>query len=105
MSKTLALALALVFLTTSSIIVVLPVSGATAEENTWVEKAPMQVARSSMGIATAGGKIYAIGGSTGRGFPSDFGNAIITGRGVVTNSRRARYYSASHQRKRNWFYI
>ena len=82
MSKALALALVLLFLTTSSTILAMPVSGATVE-NTWVEKTPMHVARSSVGIATAGGKIYAIGGSTGRGFPSDFGNAIITGRGVV----------------------
>ena len=83
MGKGFALVVVLVFLTASSTIVILPISGATTDENTWVEKAPMHVARSSVGIATAGGKIYAIGGSTGRASPSGFGNAIITGRGVV----------------------
>ena len=63
MSKTLALALVLVFLTASSIIVVLPVSGAILE-NTWVEKAPMHETRYYCGVATVNGKIYAIGGGS-----------------------------------------
>ena len=63
MSKTLALAFVLIFLTASSIIVVMPVSGATSTENTWVEKAPMHQARSGLGVATVNGNIYAIGGS------------------------------------------
>jgi hypothetical protein len=62
MSKALALALVLVFLTTSSTIVAMPVFGATVE-NTWVEKAPMPTARSGLGVATVNGNIYAIGGS------------------------------------------
>jgi N-acetylneuraminic acid mutarotase len=63
MSKTLALVIVLVFLTASCIIVVLPVSGATADENTWVSKAPMHEARSGIGAATVNGKIYVIGGT------------------------------------------
>jgi N-acetylneuraminic acid mutarotase len=63
MSKTLALALVLVFLTASSIIVVSPVSGATAE-NTWIEKAPMHQERRALCAASANGKVYAIGGTT-----------------------------------------
>ncbi len=62
MSKTLALAIVLVFLTASSIIVALPVSGAT-QENTWVEKAPMHQARDFLGVASVNGKIYAMGGT------------------------------------------
>ena len=63
MSKTLALAIVLVFLTASSIIVAMPVSGTTVQENTWSEKAPMPTARSGLGVATVNGNIYAIGGS------------------------------------------
>jgi hypothetical protein len=70
MSKPLALALVLVFLTISSIIVVLPVSGATETENTWVAKAPMQQARWGLGVIAVDGKIYAIGGTTSTGFIS-----------------------------------
>lgn len=64
MSKALALVLVLVFLTASSTIVALPVSGVTAGENTWVGKAQMHVARSGLGVAVVNGKIYAIGGSS-----------------------------------------
>ena len=63
MSKPLALALVLVFLTASSIILAMPVSGVTASENTWVEKAPMHQARDFLGVASVNGKIYAIGGT------------------------------------------
>ncbi|MGD0204645.1 MAG: hypothetical protein ABSC20_12185 [Candidatus Bathyarchaeia archaeon] len=44
MSKGFALVLVLVFLTASCVMVAKPVSGASAVENTWVSKAPMQVA-------------------------------------------------------------
>ncbi len=63
MSKTLALALVLVFLTVSSTILAMPVSGVTSSENTWVEKAPMHQAREFLGVASVNGKIYAIGGT------------------------------------------
>jgi len=36
--------------------------GANAVDNTWVSKAPMPTARTSLGAAEANGKIYAIGG-------------------------------------------
>jgi hypothetical protein len=63
MSKALALALVLVFLTASSTILAMPVSGTTAE-NTWVEKAPMHEARSGLGVAALNEKIYALGSKT-----------------------------------------
>ena len=59
MSKTLALAIVLVFLTASSIIVSIPVSGAATAENTWVSKAPMQQARSGLGVAVIVGTPFA----------------------------------------------
>jgi N-acetylneuraminic acid mutarotase len=70
MSKTLALALVLVLLTTSNLIVTTPVSGATESENTWVEKAPMQQARRGLGVIAVDEKIYAIGGTGSIGFIS-----------------------------------
>jgi len=70
MSKTLALAIVLVFLTASSTILANPVSGATADENTWVEKAPMHQARRGLGVIAVDGKIYAIGGTASIGFIS-----------------------------------
>ena len=74
MSKTLALALVLVFLTASSTILAMPVSGAVAE-NTWTTRAPMHVARSDLGVAVVNGKIYAIGGNTESGYmPNSGGN-------------------------------
>ena len=75
MSKALALALVLVFLTASTTIVVMPVSGASIAENTWTTKAPMHVARSDLGVAVVNGKIYAIGGNTESGYiPNSAGN-------------------------------
>ena len=64
MSKALALAIVLVFLTSSPAIVAMPVSGATVQENTWSEKAPMHIARCGLGVIAVGGKVYAIGGTT-----------------------------------------
>ncbi len=64
MSKFFALILVLVFLTASSVVVSIPVSGAAIAENTWETKAPMQQARGCLGVAVVNGKIYAIGGST-----------------------------------------
>ena len=76
-SKPLASALILVFLTISGIIVTIPVSAAFETENTWVEKAPMHVARGGLGVAVVNGQIYAIGGE------SDVG---VTGINEVYNS-------------------
>lgn len=87
MSKTLALALVLVFLTGSFAIVALPVFGTTTE-NFWVTKAPMQQARTLLGVGVANGKIYAIGGCMESGFvPNTYGSAVhdSTANGVGTN--------------------
>ena len=70
MGRDFVLVLVLVFLTASSIIVVLPVSGATETENTWVEMAPMHQARSGLGVIAVDEKIYAIGGTISTGFIS-----------------------------------
>lgn len=63
MSRNLAFALVLAFLIASSIMAAKPVSGQTATDNSWVERAPMQVARADLGVAVVNGKIYAIGGT------------------------------------------
>ncbi|MCW4044159.1 MAG: hypothetical protein NWE94_01410, partial [Candidatus Bathyarchaeota archaeon] len=84
MSKKVALLLVLVFLTASCITAAKPaLSSVTVAEDTWVSKAPMQVARGNLGVAVVNGKIYAIGGSTasGGGGTSN-GPSPITG-GVV----------------------
>ena len=51
MSKPLALALVLVFLTASSTILAMPVSGTSASENTWTTEAPMPTARGYLDTA------------------------------------------------------
>ena len=65
MSKALALAFVLVFLTASSTILAIPVSGVAVAENSWVTRAPMHFARANIGVAVANGQIYAIGGDNG----------------------------------------
>ena len=75
MSKSVALLLVLVFLTASCTGVIKPVwVSAVVIEDSWVSKAPMQVARGGLGVAVVNGKIYAIGGSTGSG-----SDALISG--------------------------
>jgi N-acetylneuraminic acid mutarotase len=68
MSKSVALLLALIFLTASSISITKPAfSSEEMEENSWTSKAPMHVARSSLRVAVVNGKIYAIGGGAENG--------------------------------------
>lgn len=60
--KTFALLLVLVFIASSCLIFDRTVSGATASENTWVEKKSMLSPRSGVSVATVNGRLYAIGG-------------------------------------------
>jgi hypothetical protein len=54
--------------------------------NFWAEKAPMQVARSGLGVAVVDGKIYAIGGTTYSGGSGDINGPLpSTGGTVGTN--------------------
>ncbi len=86
MSKALALALVLVFLTASSIFAVIPVSGASIAENTWSAKAPMHDAKSAFGVAVVNNKIFAIGGSTQNGSTAH-SNYDVVGGIVATNEQ------------------
>jgi hypothetical protein len=61
MSKVCTQMLAFVFVA-SIVLVANPVSGANSVGNSWVEKAPMDYARSGLGVAGLNGKIWAIGG-------------------------------------------
>jgi hypothetical protein len=78
MGKGFALVLVLVFLTTSCIIAAKPVSEASVVGNSWVEMAPMHVARGGLDLAVVNGKIYAIGGST-----QSFGGIPGMGSGIT----------------------
>lgn len=85
MSKNAVMLFALIFLTASSIIVAMPVSGTSVTANSWVSKAPMHIARSDLGIATVNGKIYAFGGNTENGYiPNNEGNDY-NAKGWITN--------------------
>jgi len=67
MKKTLGLLLVALVIA-SSIVVVGNVSGLDTQENIWVDRAPLQVARNNLGVVALNGKIYAIGGDTISGF-------------------------------------
>jgi hypothetical protein len=62
----------------SLILLIFHVPFVVAAEDSWVSKAPMQVARSGLGVATVKGKIYAIGGSNKSGSePSIPGSTVL----------------------------
>jgi len=84
MNKSVGVVLVLVFLV-ACIMVAKPafslLNVAEDAEDSWVSKAPMHVARSSLGVAVVNGKIYAIGGFT----KSGGGGINFTGEIVGTN--------------------
>ena len=83
MSKSLVILLVLVFLTASCLVVATPAfSSAEVTENPWVSKAPMQTARSRLGVAEVNGKIYAIGGDD----TNLMGNCIGPSIGTLVNT-------------------
>ena len=55
--------LVLFFLTASLITMDKSASAVTTVENSWETRAPMQVARSNLGVAEVNDRIYAIGGN------------------------------------------
>jgi hypothetical protein len=95
-SKSIVVVLVLIFLMASCIIDVKIAwisasesSSAELAENSWVPKAPMQVARSCLGVVAVNRKIYAIGGSNESGFlpslPSSDVSWFLSDRFVGTN--------------------
>ncbi len=70
----------MLLLSFSLILLTLHVPFVGATEDSWVTKAPMQQARSGLGVAAVNGKIYAIGGTTASGFaPSMPGQWVLGG--------------------------
>ena len=67
MRASVAALLVLVFLAAPCVAVKPTLSSDDVIENSWASKAPMQVARSSLGVAVVNDKIYAIGGTTENG--------------------------------------
>jgi N-acetylneuraminic acid mutarotase len=70
-------------LSLSLILLIFHVPFVVATEDSWATKAPMQVARSGLGVAAVNGKIYAIGGSNSSGqAPSIPGSAVLGNRDI-----------------------
>lgn len=65
LAKTTALFVVCIFIT--SLCILPSSSAASSDGDSWVSKAPMQVARGGLGVAVVDGKIYAIGGYPGIG--------------------------------------
>jgi len=73
----------MLLLSFSLILLTLHVPFVGATEDSWTTKAPMQQARSGLGVAAVNGKIYAIGGTTSSGFaPSIPGSAVLGNRDI-----------------------
>lgn len=78
-------ALILVLLVHFTFLIIVPNSVNAISANSWIEKAPMHVARSDLGVSVIDGKIYAIGGCTANGFiPNSKGNDYKA-KGWITN--------------------
>jgi hypothetical protein len=78
MRKILSMLFVLIFFSTSFTIAPKPVSGENVSENTWITKAPIHEARSSLGVTVVNGRIYAIGGSSRTGAPPYTGGFVGT---------------------------
>jgi N-acetylneuraminic acid mutarotase len=74
MSRNVALLLVLVFLTSPFIVVVKPVRGSSATENSWETKASMPEAIGGVKAAAVNGKIYVIGGEANFEYNPDTDN-------------------------------
>jgi N-acetylneuraminic acid mutarotase len=83
MTRSYALLLVLFFIAAPFVTIIEPVLGSASS---WASKAPMNAARSSLGVAVVDGKIYAIGGLTASGYEPNTIGTDYDAKGWIVNT-------------------